>query len=54
VSHTKVGNQELFFTHINYDSYFMGDNCKINRDTLKGVKKVLIAGIAKPESFFNP
>ncbi|WP_158727667.1 MULTISPECIES: tetraacyldisaccharide 4'-kinase [unclassified Flavobacterium] len=46
-------HQELFFTFINYDSYFLGDNCKIDRDALKGVKKVLIAGIAKPESFFN-
>ncbi|MBB1193320.1 tetraacyldisaccharide 4'-kinase [Flavobacterium sp. SOK18b] len=46
-------HQELFFTYINYDSCFLGHNCKINRDTLKGVKKVLIAGIAKPDSFFD-
>jgi hypothetical protein len=35
----KVTEYQIIF-YINYDSYFVGDNCKINRDTLKGVKKV--------------
>jgi tetraacyldisaccharide 4'-kinase len=34
----KVTDHQIIFPYINYDSYFFGFNCKINRDTLKGVK----------------
>nr|WP_314839122.1 tetraacyldisaccharide 4'-kinase [uncultured Flavobacterium sp.] len=48
-----TSEQKLFFSSIAYDSYIMGESGKIKRETMQGKKKVLIAGIAKPDSFFD-
>ncbi len=48
-----TSQQELFFTYIAYNSCIVSKSSKIKRETMQGEKKVLIAGIAKPDSFFN-
>lgn len=47
------GHQELYFTYIDYDDCIYGENRKLTVDEIKGVSKVLVAGIAKPEPFFS-
>jgi tetraacyldisaccharide 4'-kinase len=46
-------NQELYFTYIDYDDCIYSENRKIKVDEIRVFDKVLVAGIAKPEPFFN-
>jgi tetraacyldisaccharide 4'-kinase len=46
-------NQSLFFTFIAYDEVVYSDEKTIKIDEVKSMDKVLLAGIAKPESFFT-
>ncbi len=46
-------NQEVYFTFIEYDAFAYSDNGKINIEELKKQDKLLVAGIAKPEPFFD-
>lgn len=49
----KVGvNQELYFTFIAYDDFIYADNQKVTVNQIQSASKLLVAGIAKPESFF--
>jgi len=45
-------NQPIFFSTITYDDYVYSEKTSKKVAELKGVAKVLIAGIAKPEPFF--
>lgn len=45
--------QELYFSYIKYDDFVFSANQKIARETIRTQQKVLIAGIAKPDSFFD-
>jgi tetraacyldisaccharide 4'-kinase len=45
-------NQSLFFTFIEYEDAVCSDDKKIKISEIQGVEKILLAGIAKPESFF--
>jgi len=45
-------NQSLFFTFIEYDEMVYSDIKAINVEQIKTMDKLLLAGIAKPESFF--
>jgi tetraacyldisaccharide 4'-kinase len=45
-------NQSLFFTFIDYDEVVYSDKETIKVQEIKSVNKFLLAGIAKPESFF--
>lgn len=44
--------QELYFTFIRYDDCIVSEKQKINCDKIKTASKVVVAGIAKPHSFF--
>ena len=46
-------NQQLFFSCIVYDDSIYSKNSTIKLNTLKENSKLLLAGIAKPEPFFN-
>ena len=46
-------NQHLFFSAITYDDYCFSENEKMAVALLKQTDKVLVAGIAKPEPFFD-
>ncbi|WP_026977576.1 tetraacyldisaccharide 4'-kinase [Flavobacterium tegetincola] len=46
-------NQKLFFTSINYDNFVFSESAKISVDEIQKKDKVHLAGIAKPEPFFN-
>ncbi|SHF80008.1 lipid-A-disaccharide kinase [Flavobacterium segetis] len=46
-------NQELYFTFIAYDNFVLGENRKINVNDIQESSKLLVAGIAKPEPFFD-
>jgi tetraacyldisaccharide 4'-kinase len=43
---------EVFFTFIDYDDKIYSNNKSLNVNEVKTVDKLLLAGIAKPESFF--
>ncbi|SEA90459.1 lipid-A-disaccharide kinase [Flavobacterium gillisiae] len=45
-------NQELYFTSIEYDEFVFSDEEQIKVTDLVGRDKLLLAGIAKPASFF--
>lgn len=45
--------QSLFFTSIAYDEVVYSDQKTIKADEVKTMDKLLLAGIAKPESFFT-
>ena len=45
--------QELYFTGIAYDAFVYGEHHKKQVHEIQVVAKVLVAGIAKPEPFFN-
>jgi len=45
-------NQELYFTFISYHDLIISESQKIMVDVIKKTPKVLVAGIAKPDSFF--
>ncbi len=44
--------QQLFFTFIAYDAFVYSEEKRISNEELATVDKLLLAGIAKPESFF--
>ena len=44
--------QQLFFTFIAYDGFVYSEEIRIPTEELATVDKLLLAGIAKPESFF--
>ncbi|MFV5699469.1 tetraacyldisaccharide 4'-kinase [Flavobacterium sp. ZT3R17] len=46
-------NQELYFTYIDYDDCIYSEDKKIKVGEIKSLDKVLIAGIAKPDPFFD-
>jgi tetraacyldisaccharide 4'-kinase len=46
-------DQQLFFTAINYDDAVFSENNQLPVREIQKTEKVLLAGIAKPESFFN-
>ena len=46
-------NQELYFSCIAYDDCIYSENSKIEISEIKEEKKLLLAGIAKPEPFFS-
>jgi tetraacyldisaccharide 4'-kinase len=46
-------NQELYFSYIDYDNAVFSEHTSVSRELIMGEPKVLIAGIAKPDSFFN-
>ncbi len=43
---------EVFFTFIDYDDKIYSTNKTLNVNEVKNIDKLLVAGIAKPESFF--
>jgi tetraacyldisaccharide 4'-kinase len=45
--------QQVFFTFIGYDDYVYSETGKIAVTEVKQMSKILVAGIAKPEPFFN-
>lgn len=49
----KSPHQKLFFTRISYDEYVFSANSTLKTSEMKQQTKVLLAGIAKPESFFS-
>ena len=46
-------NQQLFFSTIQYDDLVLSENKSINIDEVKSSDKTLLAGIAKPQYFFD-
>lgn len=46
-------NQELYFTFIAYDDFIYAENRKVTVNQIQSATKLLVAGIAKPESFFS-
>lgn len=46
-------NQELYFTRIKFDDFVYSENKKIKGSEIQATDKVLLAGIANPESFFT-
>lgn len=46
-------NQQLFFTSINYEETVFSKETEIQVTEIQKMDKVLLAGIAKPEPFFN-
>ena len=46
-------NQKLFFTSISYENAVFSKNAQIAVAEIKKMDKVLLAGIAKPEPFYN-
>jgi tetraacyldisaccharide 4'-kinase len=47
------GNQKLFFSTIEFDEYVYSENGKQLVSALQNVDKLLLAGIAKPQTFFT-
>lgn len=48
-----LNHQKVYFTTIAYDDKVYSENDTINVTNLIGKNKILVAGIAKPQSFFN-
>jgi tetraacyldisaccharide 4'-kinase len=46
-------NQELYFSFIDYDDFIYSESKSIAVDEIKNTNKLHLAGIAKPEPFFN-
>ena len=46
-------NQELYFTYIGYDDFVYSSANQMIVSEIKKESKILLAGIAKPTSFFN-
>lgn len=46
-------NQELYFSFIDYDDSVYSEDKTLKVSEIKNMDKLLLAGIAKPESFFN-
>lgn len=45
--------QQVFFTSIKYDDYVFSEEGQLSVNEIKGLPKVLVAGIAKPKPFFD-
>jgi tetraacyldisaccharide 4'-kinase len=45
-------NQQLFFTTVAYDDFVYSENEKRKVSEIQNIDKLLLAGIAKPQSFF--
>jgi tetraacyldisaccharide 4'-kinase len=52
-SNDKGKNQELYFSFIDYDEFVYSDDKTMKVDEIRNVDKLLLAGIAKPDSFFR-
>ena len=48
-----AANQELYFTFIEYDDFVFGENQKISVNEMQDDSRLLVAGIAKPQPFFD-
>ena len=46
-------NQELYFSYINYDEFIYSEDTTLKVSEIENIDKLLLAGIAKPEPFFN-
>ena len=46
-------NQELYFSYIDYDDSVYSEDKTLKVSEIKNMDKLLLAGIAKPEPFFN-
>jgi tetraacyldisaccharide 4'-kinase len=46
-------NQDLYFSYIKYDDFVFSEKSSLEREQVIKQKKVLVAGIAKPDSFFD-
>jgi len=46
-------NQQLYFSYIDYDDFVYSEDKSMKVSEIKNVNKLLLAGIAKPEPFFN-
>ena len=46
-------NQELYFSYIDYDDSVYSEDKSMKVSEIKNMDKLLLAGIAKPEPFFN-
>ncbi len=49
----KDENQELYFSFIDYDDFVYSENQKTSVSEIKNKPKILLAGIAKPQPFFD-
>ena len=49
----KEENQELYFSFIDYDDFIYSEDKSINVEEIRNQDKLLLAGIAKPEPFFE-
>lgn len=50
----KIGlDKDIFFTYVDYDEKVYSDENRKDVSDLKNVEKLLVAGIAKPDPFFN-
>lgn len=49
----KYTKAPVFFSTINYDNFYHNDKNTVNTASLKNESKLIIAGIAKPDSFFD-
>jgi tetraacyldisaccharide 4'-kinase len=48
-----MSNQELYFSFVEYDTFVYSEDKKVTVSKIQALDKLLIAGIAKPESFFS-
>jgi tetraacyldisaccharide 4'-kinase len=46
-------NQELYFSYIHYDDFIYSENASLQVSEIMNIDKLLLAGIAKPKSFFD-
>lgn len=46
-------SQQIFFSFIDYDTVILGNDERISVDEIKSESKLLLAGIAKPQPFFD-
>lgn len=46
-------NQKVFFSTIQYDDYIYNENSKLEVKSITNLSKIVIAGIASPQLFFN-
>lgn len=48
-----VKGQKVFFTSIQYDDFVFSEEGKLNVQQVKAMPKVLVAGVAKPQPFYD-
>ena len=46
-------SQELYFSYINYDEFIYSEDTTLKVSEIENIDKLFLAGIAKPEPFFN-